>query len=79
MTDLSQEITELLLKPSMEEIESRFLLLAARDEIELLRVALADAICRPEGVVPVVAERLVSKTEIDLAKTRKPLRRYDTL
>ncbi len=74
MTDISQEITELLLQPSVEEEQLRTILLAAMDEIEILRIALADAICRPEGVVPVVAESLVSDADIALANGRKPLR-----
>jgi hypothetical protein len=37
-----------------------------------LRIALADAIRRPMGVVPASAEGFVSTAELDAAETRRP-------
>jgi NAD-dependent DNA ligase len=46
--------------------------LEAADEIERLRVALADAIRRPMGVVPASAEGMVTERDLVLAEARRP-------
>jgi len=42
------------------------------DENERLRIALADAIRRPMGVVPASAEGLVGTADLDAAEQRRP-------
>lgn len=47
---------------------------AAKDElIQLLRIALADAIRRPMGVVPDSASGLISQAELNDAEKRRDL------
>jgi hypothetical protein len=48
------------------------LLAAAAYEIERLRMALADAIRRPMGVIPASAEGLITSADLDAAEKRRP-------
>ena len=41
-------------------------------EIKLLRIALADAIRRPMGVIPASAEGLITDADLDAAEKRRP-------
>jgi len=45
--------------------------LAPTDELRRLRIALADAIRRPLGVIPDSAEGLLSHADLDLAEARR--------
>ena len=55
-----------------EEADPIIVPLGHGEENERLRIALADAIRRPMGVIPSSAEGLVSSADLDAAEQRRP-------
>ena len=47
-------------------------IIKAAAKIEALRIALADAIRRPMGVIPASAEGLITDADLDAAEKRRP-------
>lgn len=54
------------------EVMAQFAIEYAAKQIERYRIALADAIRRPMGVVPDSAQGLVSQEDVDAAEARRP-------
>lgn len=54
-----------------EGMYRRALLLEAAEEIRILRIALADAIRRPMGVIPASAEGHITNEELDRAEEHR--------